>query len=67
MRNIILRSAKAKYNYSYLFFNNINKGDLLLMYSCVFWCEIVDLLGCFGCYCLIPVTFFIGEYLAKRP
>ena len=30
-------------NYSYLFFYKINKGHLLLMYSCVFWFEISDL------------------------
>ena len=43
MRNKILRSANAKYHYSYLFFYKINKGDLPLMYSCVFWCEFIDL------------------------
>ena len=36
MRNKILRSANAKYHYSYLFFYKINKGDLPLMHSCVF-------------------------------
>ena len=36
MRNKILRSANAKYHYSYLFFYKINKGDLPLMYSCFF-------------------------------
>ena len=45
MRNKILRSANAKYHYSYLFFYKINKGDLPLMYSCVFWCEFIDLVG----------------------
>ena len=35
MRNKILRSANAKYHYSYLLiFYKINKGDLPLMYSC---------------------------------
>ena len=29
------------------------------MYSCVFWCEFIDLVGFLGCYCLNPVTFFI--------
>ena len=29
------------------------------MYSCVFWCEFIDLVGFFGCYCLNPVTLFI--------
>ena len=29
------------------------------MYSCVFWCEFIDLVGFFGCYCLTPVTLFI--------
>ena len=41
LRNKILRSANAKYHYSYLFFYKINKGDLPLMFSCVkqrrFW------------------------------
>ena len=31
----ILRSANAKYRYSYLFFCKENKGDLPLMYSCI--------------------------------
>ena len=31
--NTILRSANAKYHYSYLFFYKIKKGDLPLMYS----------------------------------
>ena len=26
------------------------------MYSCVFWCEFIDLVGFFGCYYLTPVT-----------
>ena len=30
-------TANAKYHYSYLFFYRINKEDLPLMYSCVFW------------------------------
>ena len=46
--------------YSYLFFYKINKGDLPLMYSCVFCCEFIDFVGFFfGCYCLTPVTLFI--------
>ena len=46
--------------YSYLFFYKINKGDLPLMYSCVFCCEFIDFVGVFfGCYCLTPVTLFI--------
>ena len=45
MRNKILRSANAKYHYSYLFLYKINKGDLPLMYLCVFWCEFIDLVG----------------------
>ena len=56
MRNKILRSANAKYHYSYLFFYKINKGDLRLMYSCVFWCKFIDLVGFFGYYCLTPLT-----------
>ena len=55
MRNKILRSANAKYHYSYLFFYKINKEDLPLMYSC----EFIDLVGFFGRYCLTPVTLFI--------
>ena len=27
----------------FTFFYDINKGDLPLMYSCVFWCEFIDL------------------------
>ena len=41
MRNKILRSANAKYHYSYFFFYIINKGNLPLMHSCVFWCEFI--------------------------
>ena len=47
MRNKILRSANAKYHYFYFFFYKINKGDLPLMYSCTFWCEVIDLVGFF--------------------
>ena len=61
MRNKILRSTNTKYHYSYLFFYKINKGDLPLMHSCVFWCEFIDLVGFLGSYCLTPVTF-ITEY-----
>ena len=50
----ILRSANAKYRYSYLFFCKTNKGDLLLMYSCIHRFS-----PFFGCYCLTSVTFFI--------
>ena len=59
MRNKILRSTNAKYHYSYLSFYKMNKGDLSLMYPCVFWCGFIDLVGFFGCYCLTPVTLFI--------
>ena len=61
MRNKILRSANAKYHYSFLFFYKMNKGDLPLMCSCVLWCEFIDVLVFFffGCYCLTPVTLFI--------
>ena len=52
MRNKILRPANAKYHYSYLFFHKISKEDLPLMYSCVFWCKFIDLVGFFCCYCL---------------
>ena len=31
----------------FTFFYNINKGDLPLMYSCVFQCEFIDLVGFF--------------------
>ena len=38
----------------------MNKGDLPLMYSCVFWCEFIDILGFFfAVICLTPVTLFI--------
>ena len=67
MRNKILRSANAKYNYSYLFFYKINKGDLPLMYPFVVWCEFIDLVGFFACHCLTSVTLFIiGSYLFYR-
>ena len=63
MRNKILRSANAKYHCSYLFFYKVNKGDAPLMYSCVFWCEFIDLVGFFGCYCLTRVIeVFHTEY-----
>ena len=26
------------------------------MYSCDFWCEFIDLVYIFGCYCVTPVT-----------
>ena len=59
MRNKILRSANAKYYYSYLFFYKINKDDLPLMYSCVFGVNFIDLVGFFSFYCLTPATLFI--------
>ena len=60
VRNKILRSANAKYHYSYLLFYKVNKGDLPLMYSDCFWCEFIDLVGVFfGYYCLTAVTLLI--------
>ena len=29
------------------------------MYSCLFWCEFIDLVEFFYCYCMTPVTLFI--------
>ena len=29
------------------------------MFSFVFWCEFIDLVGFFGCYCLTHVNLFI--------
>ena len=55
----MLRSPNAKYHYSYLFFYKINKGHLLLMYSCVFFVWNQRFGRFFGCYCLTPVTLFI--------
>ena len=43
----------------FTFFYKINKGDLPLMYSYVFWSEFINLDGFFGSYCLTLVTFFI--------
>ena len=51
MRNKILRSANAKYHYILPFFYQINKGDLLLKYLCVFWCEFMDLVNFFALLC----------------
>ena len=56
MKNKILRTADGTYHNFYFFVYKINKGDLLLVYSCVFWCEFIDLVGFLGCYCLTPVT-----------
>ena len=55
----MLKSPNAKYHYSYLFFYKINKGHLLLMYSCVFFVWNQRFGRFFGCYCLTPVTLFI--------
>ena len=30
----------------------LNKGDLPFIYSCVFWCEFINLIVFFGCYCV---------------
>ena len=30
------------------------------MHCCVLWCEFIDLVGFFGCYCLTPVTLSPG-------
>ena len=29
------------------------------MYSCVFWCEFIDLASIFGCYCVTPVSLYL--------
>ena len=42
MRSKILRSVNAKYYYILPFSHKINKGDLLLIFSYVFWCEFID-------------------------
>ena len=43
----------------YLFFYKIYKGHLPLIYSCIFWCEFIDLVGVFCCYFVTLVTPFI--------
>ena len=35
------------------------------MYSCVFWCELIDLVGFFGCYCVTPVTLLKAQQYIK--
>ena len=46
----------------YLFADKINKGDLLLNYSCILvWIHRFS--RCFGCYCLACVTGFLGPGL----
>ena len=46
----------------YLFADKINKGDLLLNYSCILvWIHCFS--RCFGCYCLACVTGFLGPGL----
>ena len=42
MRDKILRSANAKCHYFYFFSIKINKGELPLMHSCVFWCKFIN-------------------------
>ena len=51
MRNKILRSANVKYHYILPFFYKINKGDLLLKYLCVCWCEFMDLINFLALLC----------------
>ena len=46
----VVLQANAIYHFK------IYKRDLPLMYSCVFWCEFIDLVVFFGFYCLTPVT-----------
>ena len=64
VRNKILRSANAKYHYSYLFFYKIYKGDLHLMYSCVFWYEFIDLVG--GVWLLNIMKKVTGQTITAR-
>ena len=63
MRNIILRSANAKFHYILPFFYKMNEGDLPLLYSCVFWRELGEFIDLvvffFCCYCVTPVTPFV--------
>ena len=54
----MLRSPNAKYHYSYLFFYKINKGHLLLMYSCVFGLKSA-IWSFFWLLLFDPVTLFI--------
>ena len=61
------RSANPKYHYSVPFFYKINKGDLPLMDSCVFWCDFIYVAVFFGCYCVTLVTPFVSRRKAKKP
>ena len=36
------------------------------MYSCVFWCEFIDLVRFFGCYGLTPFTPKTQEYVKGK-
>ena len=47
-RNKTLSSANAKYHYILPFFLKINKGDLPLMSSWVFWCDFINSINFFG-------------------
>ena len=56
-KKTVLRSANANIISFLPFFYKINEGDLPLMYSCVLWCEFVDvvafwLLLCDPCHSL---------------
>ena len=44
-KKTVLRSANANIISFLPFFYKINEGDLPLMYSCVLWCEFVDVVG----------------------
>ena len=49
------------------FLLNVNKEDVPSMYSCVCWCEFIDLVVFFGSYCVTPVThFIIDAFLTSR-
>ena len=59
MRNIILRSANAKFHYILPFFYKMNEGDLPLLYSCVFWRELgefIDLVVFFFAVIVWPLS-----------
>ena len=44
-KKTVLRSSNANIISVLPFFYKINEGDLPLMYSCVLWCEFVDVVG----------------------
>ena len=64
-KKTVLRSANANIISFLPFFYKINEGDLPLMYSCVLWCEFVDVVG-FLAVIVWPLSLSSGTGVTQK-